>query len=251
MFFADNKNVTIKGDYQNYNGIKVEASESQKKLNRLMEDVNKMENDDEIYKYVKCFVEENIDNPIGVYALYRYKWAFQFDDIYKFYISFPKDMQSGYKYEIGQYAKGLERTSVGQPFLNFKQSDINGNTFYFNDVVGKSKIVILDFWASWCPDCRKANPELVALYKEFKDKGLDIVSVSLDTDSEAWKNAIEKDSLMWNNHVSDLKGWNNEVAQIYTIAYIPQTFVIDENGMILEKNVPFDKLQYIISDNLK
>ena len=120
-----------------------------------------------------------------------------------------------------------------------------------SEFIGKAKIIILDFWASWCPDCRKENPNLVEVYKEFKDKGLDIVSVSLDTDAEAWKKAVADDNLTWKNHVSDLKGWKNAVAEQYTIAFIPQNLVLDANGIILEKNLSGDKLRELVSSNLK
>ncbi len=250
-FFADNKDVTINGDYQNYNGINVLASESQEKLNNFTVEVNKIEDEQEIYYIVLDFVKQNIDNPIGPYALYRYKWAFSLVDLQKLFDVMPANMQSAYKDMVADYIKGLERTSSGKPFIDFKQSDVNGEMFTFSNVIGKSKIIILDFWASWCPDCRKANPELVALYNEFKDKGLDIVSVSLDTNADAWKKAINDDNLTWKNHVSDLKGWNNEVAGLYTIAYIPQNLIIDKNGIILEKNLPFEKMKDLLSNMLK
>ena len=197
------------------------------------------------------FVKQNIENPIAPYVLYRYKWSFELNDLKNLMEVMPSNMKSIYKDLVEKYIAGLEETSVGRPFLPFTQKDVNGNDFNMTDVVGKSKVVILDFWASWCPDCRRENPNLVKLYNEFKDKGLDIVSVSLDMDEAAWKKAIEDDNLSWKNHVSDLKGWNNAVASLYTIAYIPQTFVLDENGKILEKNLPFEKMEDLIGSILK
>lgn len=250
-FFADNQDVTIKGDYQNYNGIDVLASESQEKLNIFMKEANSIEDEQEIYYYVLDFVKQNIDNPLGAYALYRFKWAFELGELEKLYNLMPENMQSGYKIELAKYIKNVKKTSPGKTYINFTQTDVNGNAFTMSDVVGKSKVIILDFWASWCPDCRKANPELVALYNRLKDKGLDIVSVSLDTDAEKWKKAIADDKLTWKNHVSDLKGWGNEVAGLYTIAFIPQTIIIDANGVILEKNLPFEKMEDLISSTLR
>lgn len=250
-FFADNQDVTIKGDYQNYNGIDVLASESQEKLNIFMKEANSIEDEQEIYYCVLDFVKQNIDNPLGAYALYRFKWAFELGELEKLYNLMPENMQSGYKIELAKYIENVKKTSPGRNYINFTQNDVNGNPFSLSDVVGKSKVIILDFWASWCPDCRKANPELVALYNRLKDKGLDIVSVSLDTDAEKWKKAIADDKLTWKNHVSDLKGWGNEVAGLYTIAFIPQTIIIDANGVILEKNLPFEKMEDLISSTLR
>lgn len=236
-FFADNKNVKITGDYQNYNGINVMASESQNKINDLIAEADKIEDEKELYFFIMDYVKQNIDNPTGSYVLYRYKWAYSLDDLLRLYEGIPVDLESGYKYQLAQYIKGLAITDVGQSFLDFKQNTINGNYTSLSRILKESKVVILDFWASWCPDCRKANPELVDLYTEFNDKGLDIVSVSLDTKEDAWKKAIIDDNLCWENHFSDLKGWDNEIAKMYTIAFIPQNFVIDQNGMIIGKNM--------------
>ena len=244
--FADNNDVMINGDYQKYNGITVTASESQEKLNAFMKGVNEIEDEQEIHYYVLDFVKQNIDNPIAPYAMYRYKWSFELNDLRNLLEVMPKDMKSAYKDLVVLYMKGLEMTEVGMPFIPFTQKDVNGEDFNMKDIIGQSKIIILDFWASWCPDCRKENPGLVAIYNEFKNKGLDIVSVSLDVDEAAWKKAIADDNLSWKHHVSDLKGWANEAAGLYTIAYIPQNLVIDENGIIIKKNVPSERLKELL-----
>ena len=249
-FFADNQDVTITGDYQKYNGINVLASESQEKLNKFTEEVNGIEDEQEIHYCVLDFVKQNIDNPLAPYVMYRYKWTFSLQDLYNLMEVMPADMKSAYKDLVVDYIKGLEMTEVGKPFLPFIQKDVNGEDFNMKDVIGQSKIIILDFWASWCPDCRKENPGLVEVYNEFKDKGLDIVSVSLDMDEAAWKKAIEDDNLTWKHHVSDLKGWNNEVAVMYRIAYIPQNIFIDENGIIVKKNVPADRMKEFLESYL-
>lgn len=250
-FFADNQDVTITGDYQKYNGINVSASETQDKLNQLLANSDNME-DEETYYSVLDFVKQNIDNPVGPYVLYRYKWAFSLDYLERLYEAMPANMISGYKILVLKYIKGLQITSQGSSYIDFKLKDVDGNDFVFSDIFkSKTKIVILDFWASWCPDCRKDNVGLVAVYNEFKDKGLDVVSVSLDTDADAWKKAIKDDNLAWNHHVSDLKGWSNSVAELYTIAYIPQNFIIDRNGVIVEKNLTNEKLRECISSLLK
>lgn len=250
-FFADNQDVTIVGDYQKYNEIEVKASESQEKVNEVMALLNTIEDDEDIHFVALDFVKKNIDNPVGAYILYRYKWAFEMKEIEKLYAIMPADMQSGYKDEINEYIEGLKKTMPGEKFLDFTQKDINGNDFTLSELVGKPNAIILDFWASWCPDCRKANPDLVKIYNQFKDKGLEIVSISLDTDQAKWKKAIADDNLTWPYHVSDLKGWNNEVAQQYTISFIPQNLILDKNGVILDKNVPFEKMEELLSKLMK
>ena len=250
VFFADNQDVTITGDCQKYGEIKVTASETQQKLNEITAQINLMEDDEEIHFATLVFVKENIDKPVGLYVLYRYKWAFELEEFEYLYENVPAEMQSGYKQVVEKYIADLKRTQPGEPYIDFAQTDVNGDVFKMSSLVGYTKIIILDFWASWCPDCRKANPDLVKIYNEFKDKGLEIVSVSLDTDETAWKNAIEKDGLAWPFHVSDLKGWNNEVAQMYTIAFIPQNLIIGKDGLIIEKNLPFEKMEDFLSNTL-
>ena len=97
----------------------------------------------------------------------------------------------------------------------------------------KGKVVLIDFWASWCRPCRAANPEVVALYAKYKNKKFTVLSVSLDSDLESWKKAIASDGLIWPNHVSDLKQWDTPMTQLYNFNSIPHTVLVDKAGNII------------------
>jgi thiol-disulfide isomerase/thioredoxin len=144
-------------------------------------------------------------------------------------------------YGIAQAQHENTKITVGQkaPELAFK--DPNGKEIKLS-TINKKRIILIDFWASWCGPCRRANPRLVELYKrysakEYKNakKGFEILSVSLDREKDPWVKAIEKDSLYWPNHMSDLVGWQSKAAQAYGVEFIPQAFLIDAEGNVLAK----------------
>jgi peroxiredoxin len=107
----------------------------------------------------------------------------------------------------------------------------------------RGKIVLLDFWASWCGPCRKENPNVVRLYDKYEKSGFTVMSVSLDKDRAAWKAAIEKDNLKWPNHVSDLQQWSSKAGQLYQVKGIPFTVLIDKEGKIIKTNLRGEALE--------
>ncbi len=120
--------------------------------------------------------------------------------------------------------------SEGMVAPEISMADPSGKTRSLSDL--KGKVVLIDFWASWCGPCRRENPNVVNAYKRYKDKGFEIFSVSLDSDGGKWQQAIAQDGLVWENHVSDLKGWQNGAAQAYGVSSIPHTILLGKDGKI-------------------
>lgn len=120
------------------------------------------------------------------------------------------------------------------PMPEIRLNDVNGKPIALSSL--KGKVVLVDFWASWCGPCRKENPNVVRLYNQYHKKGFDIYSVSLDDDKEKWERAIQKDGLTW-NHVSDLKGWYSPVCKQFNINSIPFTILVDKAGNIIAKGL--------------
>ena len=149
--------------------------------------------------------------------------------------------KSIYVQELRSKISGMERVAIGQKFTDFELSTPEGETLKLSDIVGEN-IVLLDFWASWCGPCRRENPNVVATYNEFHDKGFDILGISLDKEEDSWLKAIEDDQLIW-HHVSDLKGWGSAPGQLYAVSSIPHTVLLDKNGIIIAKNLRGEALK--------
>ncbi len=140
-------------------------------------------------------------------------------------------------------------TAIGQKAPDFEAPDPNGKPIHMSDILKKSKVLVIDFWASWCRPCRRENPYVVEIYKKYHDKGLNILSVSLDRPGakDKWLKAIKDDGLNW-YHVSNLKFWQDPVARQYGIQSIPATLILDANGVIRAKNLRREKLEAKIKE---
>ena len=143
----------------------------------------------------------------------------------------------------------LEKVAIGKTYTEILQNDTLGNEYKLSELVAENKFVYIDFWASWCKPCRQANPTLVSIYKDFHEKGFEILSVSLDEKSDEWKMAIAEDQMPW-PQVSQINGFDNEAAKAYGIVAIPQSVLINKNGIIEVKNLNELDLREYLSEKL-
>ena len=127
------------------------------------------------------------------------------------------------------------KVAIGAIAPELEFPDPEGKMRKLSDLRGK--VVLLDFWASWCGPCRRENPNVTRIYSQYHDKGFEVFSVSLDSDAASWKRAIEADKLVWPNHVSDLKKWQSQAAAIYGVRSIPSTFLLDKEGRIVQRDL--------------
>lgn len=152
----------------------------------------------------------------------------------------------GVIFTFSNFTSTTSETAEGGPQVGEKAPELNmttpaGDKLSLSSLEGK--MVLIDFWAAWCGPCRRENPNVVSAYQKYKDEsfkngeGFTVYSVSLDNNKDSWLKAIKDDRLMWDNHVSDLKGWNCSGATLYGVRAIPASFLIDGDGVIIGKNL--------------
>lgn len=161
----------------------------------------------------------------------------QHENLIYFADLFVKDYEKSHPIASSELKERVERVrafSIGGVAPDFTQNTVEGEPMSLSDLRGK--VVLVDFWASWCGPCRKENPNVVRLYNRYKDRGFDVLGVSLDRTKDRWVNAIKSDKLPW-HHVSDLKGWQNAVAKDYNVRSIPYTLLLDAEGRIVARGL--------------
>lgn len=196
-----------------------------------------------IYAHPKNIVSTNFISGLISYNVHV-------DTLRNLFASLDEDVRNNKQgKEVEETIMSYAKNAIGEPAQLFTQKDMNGKEIDFQGV-NKGKVLLLDFWASWCGPCRRENPNVVAAYEKYHKKGFEILGISLDKDKTKWKAAVEKDKLTWQN-LSDLKGWDNEVAKMYAIRSIPSNFLIDANGIIIAKNLRGEDLEKKLEELLK
>ncbi len=230
---------------------KLNETEKTVKIVTEIEELNAREKE-----YRIGIAQKNINSLVGIIAL---------ADLVNMKILTPKDAKEKYDLlndtlkntRIGKdlnarissaLAQSMQkRIDVGSEATDFSAPTPDGKTLSLKESMGK--VTIIDFWASWCKPCRMENPNVVRVYNKYHDKGLNIIGVSLDKKQEAWVKAIADDNLSW-NHVSNLQFWQEPIARAYGVRSIPATFILDEKGNVIAKNLRGSALENKISELL-
>lgn len=158
-------------------------------------------------------------------------------------------------FTVASFAQQQIGTGIGNKAPELIGNSPDGKTIKLSDT--KGKLVLLDFWAGWCGPCRRENPNVVNVYNTYKDKkftngdSFTVFGVSLDRTEDIWKKAIADDKLSWPYHISDLQYWSSKHAAIYGVRSIPANYLIDENGIIIERNLRGAALEAAIKKYLK
>lgn len=146
--------------------------------------------------------------------------------------------------------QGKAQANDGSKFIDFTVPALDGKQVKLADVVAKNKITMVDFWASWCGPCRMEMPNVVEAYKQFHDKGLEIVGVSLDESKKDWETAVKDMGMNW-IQTSDLKGWECEAARLYGVRGIPACVLINQKGEIVGRDLRAEELHARLAELLK
>lgn len=268
--FLENKNINVSGDVKDVAGLKINGSSSHQDfeeflrtfnpvMTKVQEAITKlneagdeksfavlMRNYDSLKKEVDTQVEKFVAAKPASYvtAFLLTQTANLLDDpvtLQRRFRQLDENVRSSLiGRSLNDYIAYSLVGAVGTEALDFTQNDTNGVPVSLSSF--KGKYVLVDFWASWCKPCRIENPNVVKVYQKFSDKNFTVLGVSLDKEKEPWLKAIEKDKLTW-TQVSDLKYWENAVAQLYHVQGIPQNFLIDPQGKIVAKNLRGEALE--------
>jgi thiol-disulfide isomerase/thioredoxin len=219
--------------------------------------VNDLQNDydivqKQIHEYEVEFLKRNFDSYLSIILLERFvnsKTAISTSEAKEIFSLFTDRIKNS---DIGIRLEAIfnnpdQPIEVGNFAPNFDAPTPGGQLLNLNDKLGK--VTLLEFWASWCGPCRRENPNLVKIYNRYNEKGFEIIGVSLDKSKPQWIRAISDDYLTW-SHVSNLQFWQDPIARLYKVSAIPASFILDEKGMIVAKNLRGSQLESKVSELL-
>ena len=196
--------------------------------------------------------EKNIDNEFGYFLLTYYpEELIDNNTRAKLIKDLPAEMRQRTAIkQMEQAINAAAKTAEGATIKDFTQKTPDGTEISLMDEVKKYKVTVIDFWASWCGPCRQEMPFMMQMYDKHQSKGLGIIGISLDNDKDAWVKGTEALGFTW-PQMSDLKGWENEIAQHFQVTSIPHTIVVDQKGTILRRGLRGEELEAFVAEQLK
>jgi peroxiredoxin len=195
-------------------------------------------------------IKDNMDNPVALHVFQAALSTFENSDLEKV-LSFASPAflaDPSVKMVVEQMALS-KNVSIGSPYVDLAMFTPDGAPISLSQYVGKGSYVLIDFWASWCAPCIRELPNVLECYSAFHDKGFEIVGVSLDGDTKAWKAAIDKYNLKW-PQMSDLAGWQSKAVSLYSFSGIPHTVLLDPKGIIIANDLRGSALKEKLSELL-
>lgn len=195
------------------------------------------------------FLLANPASPVAVYFLNRNIYKYDYAQLKAIRDQLSDSLANhSYVKEIDDNLLALENVLPGKSAPDFTLPTMKGDSLSLSSLRGK--YVLIDFWASWCPDCRKASPSLVKIYNQYKNKNFTVLGVSIDEDKDRWLNAIEKDALTWQQVIS-ADGWNSNELKAYAVRWLPTSYLIDPQGVIVDKSIDVTTLEEKLKEVLK
>lgn len=272
-FFIENSEITITGNIDSLNNVNIVGSTLQDKFTAFNESTNTFDKEmqviypqyqqaideevknkleaqlDSIYEakmgFIKDYVKTNGNCIIAPYLISRQLiHSIDLEELEELTNAVSPDLkESKYTQKLIKRITLLRTLQPGLPAPIFSQNDENGNQVNLSDF--KGKYLLIDFWASWCTPCRRANPTVVEMYNKYEAKGFTILGVSMDSKKDKWLEAIEEDQLTW-THVSTLEGWKNPAGKLYGVNSIPHAILIDPEGNIVKRGIHANELDELL-----
>ena len=247
--FKDSDNARMKEARVLISKFRNDSTLTEEQKEEIKQQVNAMNN--EAIESFYNTIDANITNAVGAYMFPNDYSNFSLEQQKALIAKMSEEVKSDARISrIIKHIEVLEKTAVGQQFIDFEMPTPDGKTLKISDVVSKNKYTLIDFWASWCGPCRAEMPNVIAAYNEYNKKGFGIVGVSLDNDEAKWKAAIKEMKMPW-AHMSDLKGWQCEGAALYGVNGIPATVLVAQDGTIVARNLRAEALKEKLAELLK